>query len=194
MRNLAGLLRTLLALSCFQAAAEAASITTVAYPSNVRAFYLDGASLNGAFDTIYFKATPNGGAAFTNNYSGLLSGTPRPAGQAFTYHNRMLNADPLDFEGGLGLSMFGLVNTPQELSFTVAKLGGTMTTADQPSGKLFLGNVTLTRAGASANALVQLLRAGTLVYEAQIVPEPTGLALICLGGCACFFSRRRHTG
>jgi hypothetical protein len=129
---------------------------------------------------MFFQVRPNSPAMFTNNASGNNSGVPRPPGDSFTYHNRMLNGDPLDFPGALGLTQLGLVNIPQELSFTVANLFGTITTASQPNGDLFLGNVNMPGAGASASVLVQLLRAGNLVQELRMtvpVPEPSGALL-----------------
>ncbi len=46
-------------------------------------FYVDGESLNGGFETIYFQAKAT------------------PPGDSFTYNNRMLHADPIDFPGAL---------------------------------------------------------------------------------------------
>lgn len=176
------------------ASADAAFLTSFVYSPNTRAFYLHGGSHNGAIDTIYFKATPARAGAFTNINGGLIAGAPRPAGHAFTYPNRMLYADPGDIEGGLGLSVFGLINTPQELSFTVASLGGTITTANQPDGKLFLGNIVPTGPVAKTSAVVQLFRAGELVTEWVIppMPEPSSLTLLMLGGAIYAFGQRRR--
>jgi hypothetical protein len=150
-------------------------------------FFLDGEAANGNFDTIFFKATPDSPATFTNITSGNNAGVPRPAGEAFTYPNRMLNGDPSEIPGALGLNQFGLINSAQELSFTVASLGGTLNTSTQPGGLLFLGNVNMPGAAnltAEGDATVQLLRLGALVQEltrAFPVPEPATFALVGMG-------------
>ncbi|MCC6491785.1 MAG: PEP-CTERM sorting domain-containing protein [Pirellulales bacterium] len=156
--------------------------------------YLDGGAENGQFDTIFVSLKPNGSATFANQNSGAAAGVPRPAGEAFSYPNRMLTADPLDFPGGLALSQVGLVNTPQELSFAVGKAGGTLTTADQPGGKLFLANVDFPAIaqGAKGTATVQLISAGNLVVELnRAIPEPTTLGLAGLSLLGLVAARRR---
>lgn len=158
--------------------AEAASLS---YTQNANAFaiFVDGEEHNGAFDTIYFRVEPNAPAVFTN-IGGLPVGPPRPPGAPFTYRNLLLNADPMDFPDGLGLNQFGLVITSSQMSFTVASLGGTITTAPQANGDLFLGNINMPGVGASANVTVQLLRNGNLLQELTAVvpvPEPASLAL-----------------
>jgi hypothetical protein len=164
----------------------AAASVSVTWNGDAVSIYVDGEAQNGAFDTIFFQARPIPPASFTINNSGLLGGVPRPPGEPSTYPNRMLTADPLDFPGGLALTQVGLINTPQELSFTVGALGGTITTAAQPNGDLFLGNLNLpgfANASAGANATVQLISAGSLVQELNtviFVPEPAAASLAIL--------------
>jgi len=166
-------------------------------PNNVYSFYVDGAELNGSFDTIYFQAKPTGGT-FINQLSGALGGVPRPPGDLFSYPNRLLTADPLDFPGGLALTQVGLVNTPQELSFTVGKLGGTLTTADQVNGDLFLGNVNLSGPTAGFTFQVQLISAGNVIYDPgilvgpPIVPEPASFSIAALSFVGLMAAGRRR--
>jgi hypothetical protein len=169
--------------------ANAASVSVRQTPgTDAFAISLTGSE---SFDTIYFQALPNAGLQFTNMSNGNVSGAPRPAGDPFTYPNRLLTADPGDFEGGLALNQFGLVNGPTELSFTVAKLGGTIDT----SNGLFLGNVNVPGpTPARGTARVQILAAGTTLQEiiAPIgIPEPAtaGLGAMALLGLAAI--RRR---
>jgi hypothetical protein len=158
-------------------------------------FYVDGEALNGGFETIYFqaKATPPG--KFANVISGIPGeeGRPRPPGQAFTYRNIMFTTDPLDFPGGLGLSMVGFINNGQELSYTVGNLFGTLTTANQPNGDLFLANLYVPDSTAFT-ATVQLISAGTVVFEAtQAIPEPAA-GLVALVGLSNLLAFRRRFG
>jgi hypothetical protein len=98
--KLCGIFAAFLFLFAQAAAANAAVISIKpvgASANNVYSFYVDGEASNGAFDTIFFEVKAFGAASFINTNSGALGGVPRPAGEAFTYPNRMLNADPLDF-------------------------------------------------------------------------------------------------
>jgi hypothetical protein len=157
-------------------------------------FYVDGESLNGGYETIYFqaKATPPGKFAnFANGYS--IAGIPRPPGQSFTYPNNMLVTDPLDFPGGLRLMRLGLRNLGPELSYTVGNLFGTITTANEPNGDLFLANLYVPDSTAFT-ATVQLISAGTVVFEAtQTIPEPAA-GLVALVGLSNLLAFRRHFG
>lgn len=162
--------------------------------NNVYSFFVDGDNLNGAFDTIFFQAKATIGT-FINNNSGAVAGVPRPAGDPFTYPNRMITADPVDFPGGLALTQVGLVNTAQELSYTAGKLGGTVTTANEVNGDLFLGNVNLSGAGGAVQ--IQLISAGSVLYDTgilaygPIIPEPAGLSIAALGFTGLVAVRRR---
>ncbi|QDT72961.1 hypothetical protein [Lacipirellula limnantheis] len=165
--------------------------------NNVYNFYVDGGNFNGSFDTIFFQAKSYRGS-FINANSGASAGVPRPPGDLFTYPNRMLTADPLDFPGGLALTQVGLINNGQELSFTVGKLGGTITTAAENAGDLFLGNVMMS-SGGGFSYQIQLISAGNVLYDTGIntipltdptFPEPSGLVIAAVGMVGLLSSRR----
>ena len=194
MKKIFAIALTLVVAVASSATAASISVKPVGTAANnVYSIYVDGEASNGAFDTIYFKVTPSTGT-FINTNSGAAAGVPRPAGDAFTYPNRMLNADPLDFPGALGLTQVGLVNTAQELSFTVGALGGTVSTAAQPGGDLFLGNVMLSGGHFWANIYVriQLISAGNVIFDdATGTPEPASFSIAALGFAALVTVRRR---
>jgi hypothetical protein len=166
-------------------------------------FYIDGDNLNGAFDAIEFKTWTYPQNKFGNNNSGNAAGIPRGAGQQFTYPNRMLNADPLDFPGALGLTMSGLVNTTRELSFKATSPTGAISTASEPNGDLFLGNFYIPNNTFAPGSFylwrIRLLSAGTTVYDtmpgywplgpltgtwappASAIPEPAAIATFSFG-------------
>jgi len=190
-----------LALTLVVAAASAASAAPIwsvkpagNAPNSTYSFYIDGDNLNGTFDTVFFQTKAITGT-FLNNNSGAVAGVPRPAGDQFTYPNRMVTADPLDFPGGLGLTQVGLVNTAQELSYTAGKLGGTVSTGNEPSGDLFLGNVNTT-AGGGGTFQIQLITGGNIVYDTGIlnfpIPEPATFALAGLGLVGVVAAGRRR--
>jgi hypothetical protein len=178
--------------------ASAARLATNHYGSGVWALFLDGEAANGGFDTIFLRTTPGAPEVFTNPNSGVSAGVPRPAGAPFTYPNRMLNGDPGDIPGALGLSQFGLVNTSSELSYTVASLGGTITTASQPGNLLFLANVDLPDANSDGQVTVQLLKRGDLVQELFMqfppFPEPSAFVLAACSLTGLSLIRRQLFG
>jgi PEP-CTERM motif-containing protein len=132
---------TSLCLCLVACSTTSAAFLTVISNNNALAYYLDGSGRNGSFDEIRFDSRIYGKPIFTGNNSGLVSGSPRPAGQALTYPNRMLNSDPLDDPTFLGFVISDLSNQPRWLSFTVTNPHGGITTATQPQGWLFLANV-----------------------------------------------------
>jgi hypothetical protein len=174
-------------------AANAGSISIQKNPANdAYSLFLNGGEHNDAFDTIFVSMKPVAPAVFTNIIN-IGGGIPRPPGQAFAYPNRMLNGDPGEIAGALGLPQFGLINTASELSFTVASLGGTITTAPQPGGNLFLGNVNMPGNSSSGRATVQILRQGALVQEMNTrfaVPECSSFAIAATGLLALSSLRR----
>ena len=202
MRNYRSLIPplALLAACCLASAASAASMA-LTYQNNAYAIYLNAGEYNGAFDTIYFqvKATPP--AVFENLNTWGDEAFPRPPGLPSTYPSRFLNEDPLDYPGALALTMIGRVVTPQEVAFTAGKLGGTISTADQPYGYLFLANV-YQSGPPSWTATLQMISAGTIVQEFHLVtpptppgpqlPEPASVALFGLGSLALSAIVRRR--
>jgi hypothetical protein len=171
---------------CVVAASTAqAARVAVTTNGNVASVYLkaakgaeNGGDLNGDFDTIDFLFTANAPTTLTN----LSSGAGKPAGEAFTYRNRILDADPLD--GGLGFSVVGQTINAQGAAWAGGPLGATIQTGAADSTGLFLQNFNFS---GPANKLsgagrVQLISAGTVVAEIPIViPEPGSMML---GGSA----------
>ena len=106
---------------------------------------------------------------FLNQNSGNRAGLPRPAGEPFTYMNRMINADPNDVEAHwvgrcwVELTPLGSYRSRQ------GPRGGRIDTSAQPNGELFLANI----------------------YFA--VPEPLGSSMI-LAALAVLRQRRRGWG
>jgi hypothetical protein len=158
----------------------------------INAIFLDGEGQNSLFNTVKFQATPNGSAIFQELVGGF-GFVIRPPGEPKTYINQNLNNDPLD--GGLGWSVLGVLRTPNELSFTGGPLGQIITTANEPDGRLFLGNVYLS-AGGSGVATVQLSDAqGAVVADLQAplgVPEPAAVCLVTLSLLGSAPARRRR--
>lgn len=189
----------LLAAGCIASAASAASMA-LTYQNNAYAFYLNAGEFNDEFDTIYFQAKPTPPAIFENTNMGGLE-PPRPPGHPYTYSNRLLDVDPFDYPASLGLTRVGFVRTSQELSFTAGKLGGTISTAEQPFGYLFLANVYQSGAP-SWTATLQMISAGTIVQEFHLVtpltppgpqlPEPASVAIFGLGALALSAIARRR--
>ena len=178
--------------------ANAASVTVVTSSTSPTAYsiYLNGESANGNFDTVFVKLLPNPGSQFTNQNSGLSAGVPRPAGQPFSYRNRLLDADPADFPGGLGWTILGAVNTANELSFTGGPLGGKIDTGNPTLSApgLFLVNVNMPT-GYSIYQ-VQIINGGVLVQDINgplLDPEPSAAILGSMAIVGLAAIRRRST-
>jgi hypothetical protein len=176
--------------------ANAASLQIVKTGNDLtNAVYLLGEADNGNFNTVIFKASPTAPATFAAQSSGLNAGAPRPAGDAFTYPNRLLNSDPLDFPGGQNWSLLGQVNTAAALEFTGGPLGGNVSTANEAGGRLFLGNIQLSSGVGVVN--VQLVNATgaqvgpTLTGDLGAIPEPASVGLIGMAMLGLAGLRRR---
>jgi hypothetical protein len=188
--------------ACSLASAASAASMALTYQNNAYAFYLNAGEYNGAFDTIYFQAKATLPAIFENLNTWGGEAFPQPPGNTFTYYNRLLSADPLEYPGAVALTQVGTVITAQEVSFTVGKLGGTISTADQPYGYLFLANVYQSSAP-SWVATLQMISAGTIVQEFHLVtpltppgpqlPEPASVAMFGLGSLALSAIIRRQS-
>jgi len=195
MKRILSLAAVVSILAC--SVANASSVSVVKSVSNPTAFsvYLDGEAADGNFDTVFVKLLPTPPATFTNQNSGLASGAPRPAGQALSYRNRMLDLDPTDPDnpGGLGWNILGAVSTANELSFTGGPLGAKIDTGNAPG--LFLANVNMPTGGGTFQ--VQVISAGALVQELTGVfggvpiPEPATAGLAGLALCCVAAFRRR---
>jgi PEP-CTERM motif-containing protein len=169
-------------------AGNAATIRTDADLFSPLSLYLNGGL--DVFDTVEVTVTPDPGTTFTNPTSGLVSGSPRPAGDAFTYLNRVLNGDPLDDPTFLGWSILGLSNIATEFKFTGGPLGATINT----NGDLFLANINMNSAGGTGMANVKTYRLGEIVADLTIplgIPEPASVALAGMGLLGMVAVRRR---
>jgi hypothetical protein len=177
-------------LACSTATAASLSFTQT---GNATSWFLNGESENGRFNGIKVTATISPPVTFTNPHSGIVAGAPRPPGQAFTYRNRMLDRDPLDFPEGRGLVIFDAVSTPTELSFFAGSLNGAITTANETDGKLFLANVNvsdLSRFNCLFDLTVQLYLGDILIDQMDdqlLCPEPSTIAVAAtlLVGFSC---------
>jgi hypothetical protein len=176
MKKFLALVAMVSAVAC--TAANAATLSVA--KSGTQTYSL---SINGGtdeFDTIEVRMTPNPGTTHTNINSGLSAGVPRPAGQAFTYINRVLNGDPLDDPSYKGWQLPLNVNTAALLNFGGGPLGATIDTA----GSMFLANVHLNAPNGGGIARVITQRAGVLVADVSTfygVPEPATLAMAGMG-------------
>lgn len=190
MKNLLALAALASAFACSVANAAILSVEPTGPAANgIYSVYIDGQSTT--FNGLGLSVKPDGGAAFLNVSSGNVAGAPRPAGDAFTYRNRLLDADASEVPETKGWTLLGVVNTAQEIAFSGGPLGQTITTG----GKLFLANVMLP-AGATAKADLQLVNGVDTVFTQQldigVVPEPMsmGLAGMALAAVAAFRRRR----
>jgi len=140
----------------------------------------NGTAMNG----IDMQATPAAGQSWLNPNGGTSLGAPRPAGQAFTYRNRFLDLDPADpdVSGGKGWTLVAPTTTAALVTISGGPLGGTINSASDPGGKLFLANFLLPQGG-KGQAVLKAVN-GAPVVDLQTVPigvpEPATLGLAAL--------------
>lgn len=193
MKALLSLVAAVSVLAC--STAQAARIAVVTNGPTASVFLKaglgseNGGDLNGQFDTVDFAFTPTAPAALQSITSGA---GPRPAGDPFTYRNRVLDADPLD--DGLGWSIVGQSITANGVVWAGGPLGLTISTGPAAGPGLFLQNFQF-NGPANKNVgtgRVQLIRAGTIVAEIPIVvPEPTTIGLFATSLVGLLGLRRR---
>jgi hypothetical protein len=157
--------------------------------NNAYSLYINtnGTVMNG----LDMQATPNRGSSWLNPSSGLSSGAPRPAGQAFTYRNRYPDLDPADPDnsGGKGWTLVAPTTTAALVTISGGPLGGFINSATEPGGKLFLANFLLPLGG-TGTIVIKAVN-GAPVVDIQTIPffldnepqgpEPTALSLAGLG-------------
>ena len=162
----------------FCSTAHAATFSSVPTTFEIWSLYVNPQELDNGFDTVIFDAVPTVGFQFANVNSGNLSGEPRPAGHRFTYRNRMLDADPAEYWGpGLDHGRHHQHGGPDRLHRRAARQQDRYD--HEPAG-LILANFVMVQ-GNRGRATVQLVNAGTIVFQASIPiidPEPTSS---CLG-------------
>lgn len=193
MKNLLALAAVASVLACSAASAATLVVTPDGVsPNNVYTIYLEGQGTT--FNGAGLSVKPDGSALFENVTTGNLAGAPRPAGDPFTYRNRLLDADGEEFPDSKGWTLLGVVNSTSEVAFSGGPLGELIDTTSEPGGRLFLANIMLT-AGTTATASLQLVNGVDTVHTQSItfgiIPEPTtiGLASVALLGLAAL--RRR---
>ncbi|MBA3480939.1 MAG: PEP-CTERM sorting domain-containing protein [Pirellulales bacterium] len=196
-------MKNLLALaavaSLFVASPATAGTISVKPPvagNGIYSLYLNSGA--DVIDTVEVLVTPNAGSAFANNNSGNGPSGPRVPGEAFTYLNRRLNADPLDDPANKGWSILGLVNTSVLFGFTGGPLGSTITTAQDPNGELFLSNVLMNPVAGGGTANVKTYRLGVVIDDDTVafpiaIPEPAALAMAGLGMLGMVAASRRKS-
>lgn len=176
-------------------AAQAASLSSVkAAGSNTWSIYLQGSETN--IVALGFSATPASGTTFANlSSSGATGGAPRPAGQAFTYRNALLEWDPTDSEvaGGLGYTLLNKTTTASGLTFEGGPLGGLITI---PQGGLFLANLNFASGAATATVNLKDAAGGDIGQPLSItvgaIPEPATLVLAGISALGLAAARRRN--
>jgi hypothetical protein len=191
MKKIFAIAVALSALAC--STLNAASIKVVTTGA-VSSLFLNGGTDNNNFDAVDLLVTPAPGTQFANPSNGNNAGVPRPAGDPFTYTNRLLGADPNDVPGGLNWTILGLTQTADKLAFGGGPLGLKIDTSGQPGGDLFLANVMLAP-GATAMARVQVISAGNILSEFNQtipIPEPASVMLTGAGLLGLLGLRRRQ--
>jgi hypothetical protein len=181
MKNLLALAALASAFACSAANAAILSVDPPLSAGGVYSLYVSGEGT--AFNGVALSVKPNDGALFQNLNSGNGPAGPRLAGEAFTYRNRNLDADPLDVPTSKGWTLLGVVNTTSEIAFTGGPLGMPIDTSTDPGGRLFLANIMLAQ-GASATANITLVNGTETVHTQTLVfpiPEPATLAMAGLG-------------
>jgi hypothetical protein len=197
MKRLAALLAVCVAVAA--STTKAAVIYSVtATPQGANTAYSLYMNTNGvAMNGIDMQATPSAGQSFLNPGSGLSSGAPRPAGQAFTYRNRFLDLDPADPDnpGGKGWTLVAPTTTAALVTISGGPLGGTINSASDPGGKIFLANFLLPN-GATGQAVMKAVN-GAPVVDTQTVPigqipEPATLGLAGMSLVGLLAASRRR--
>jgi hypothetical protein len=149
--------------------------------NGVYSLYLDGEATT--FNGVSLSVKPDGGALFQNLTSGIVGGNARGPGDAFSYRNRLIDADPLDFPESKEWTLLGVVTTTSEIAFNGGPLGENIDTSTETNNRLFLANIMLPQ-GATATANLTLVEGTTTVHQESVaipIPEPATLALAGLG-------------
>jgi hypothetical protein len=195
MKTLMSLVVAAVALTSSEANAALLTVEPAGVSFNgVYTLYLAGEST--VFNGVGLSVKPDGGAMFLNATSAPFLGIPRPPGDPFTYRNRALDADPVDFPASKGWTLLGVVSTSHEQAFSGGPLGQTIDTSGDPGGKLFLANLMLPP-GATATATLQLVNGVDTVHTQTLqfpIPEPPGLGMVSLGTIALSVRRRPFLG
>lgn len=196
-----------LGVNCRSATADVISLYR-SHDFAVWSVFLDSSAISSPFSLIDFKVTARQGE-FQNINSGLNSGVPWPAGELFTYRNRLLDIDKYDLPNsppGKGWVVLHSTSA-SEIYLGGGLSNGIIDTSGEVGGKLFLTNIHRS-AGATFDIEVQLLSSsGTTIStqhhnfldlaewtypELSELPEP-GSHLLMLAGVIGLAAMRRRT-